>query len=522
MSHSAASHSDTPARLPIQHLLDPAAYPHATTQLRLIETHISWVVLTGPFAYKIKKPVRYEFIDASTLALRRHYCDEELRLNRRLAPDMYLDVVAISGENGRLRIDGPAPAPERCAIEYAVRMKQFTPEATLTNLLKHNDVSVTEVADLARVLAQFHLNAARSSWQGSADVTQQLFNAVSSTGAELIAHGLRLDASHRLAELIAWLRDQAGGLEPALQLRERQGWIRECHGDLHAGNIVRWRDRLTAFDCIEFDPGLRWIDTMSDLAFLVMDLVSHDRLDLAVTLLDTYLELVGDYDAVRLLPFYATYRALVRAKVDALAAAQCPGESPTLQARLQSRVHTALQWMNPAQPTLVLMHGVSGSGKSWLSERLVGAIPAIRVRSDVERKRMKQPSAELYSAEMNHRTYARLAECAESCLQAGFNVVVDAAFLEAADRELFRGLAKRLRARFFIASCRADEDTLRAQLRARSLAGTDVSDADNSVLTEQLRRWVPLSTAECHEAVIARTSEPDVLERVVTAITDRA
>ncbi len=522
MTSPAAPDSDT-MLLPIQQLLDPAAYPHPTTQLQLVETHISWVVLTGQFAYKIKKPVHYEFIDASTLSLRRHYCDEELRLNRRLAADLYLDVVPIFRANGQLRVGDTATTSAESAIEYAVRMKQFAPEAALTNLLKRNDVCVGEIADLARLLAQFHASAPRASWDGTARGTAQLYNAVLGTSVDLMTHALRLDASHSLRDLLDWLRDRAIALESAIELRERQGWIRECHGDLHAGNVVRWHDALTPFDCIEFDPGLRWIDTMSDLAFLVMDLVSHERLDLAVTLLNTYLEIVGDYAAARLLPFYAAYRALVRAKVDALAIAQRPGEPEKLQERLQRRIHTAQQWTNRQQPTLVLMHGLSGSGKSWLSERLVSTLPAIRVRSDVERKRMQEPNAivadpALYTAEMNHRTYARLADCAESCLQAGFNVVVDATFLERTDRDLFRGLARGLRTRFIIVSCSADEDTLRARVQARSFTGKDPSDADSEVLTEQLRHWTPLTIAEREETVVAKTFDPAAVEHVITAI----
>jgi hypothetical protein len=504
------------AALPIEQLLDPAAYPHAVASPRLLETHISWVILTGPFAYKIKKPVRYDFLDASTLDLRKHYCEEELRLNRRLAADLYLDVVPIAVVDGHLRVNVSGVEP----IEYAVRMRQFDTNDVLAQLLDRQDVRPQEIIELARLLAHFHLDAPSSPAAATPQRTEGLFDAVLETIEQLAAQNPDTDSADHLARIVRWLRALACELEPALQARECDQYVRECHGDLHAGNIVRWRNALLPFDGIDFNPDLRWIDVMNDAAFLVMDLVSRGRTDLAYTLLDAYLEITGDYCGVRLLPFYATYRALVRAKVDALAIQQSHENSASLQERFHRRVQTATHWISRPHPILVLMHGLSGSGKSWLSERLVAALPAVRVRSDVERKRLRLDSAKaaLYTPEMNHRTYARLAECAESCLQAGLNVVVDATFLERSDRDLLRGVARRLRTHFAIVTCQATEATLRDQVHERTLARTDVSDADEDVLTRQMAHMSPLSIAECHNVVIARTHEPRVVDRTVAAI----
>ena len=506
----------TSAALPIQQLLDPAAYSHAIENPRLLETHISWVVLTGSFAYKIKKPVRYDFLDASTLDLRKRYCEEEVRLNRRLAADLYLDVVPIARIDGQLRVNVTDAEP----IEYAVRMRQFDTSDVLADLLDRQDVRPQEIIELARLLAHFHLDAPRSPSEATPRRTEGLFDAVLATSEQLAAQDPGTDQAVHLDRTLRWVRTCACELEPTLQRREREQYVRECHGDLHAGNIVRWRNALLPFDGIDFDPDLRWIDVMNDVAFLVMDLVSRRRTDLAYMLLDSYLEITGDYGGVRLLPFYATYRALVRAKVDALALQQSQSNSDSLRERFNRRLHTAAHWINRPNPTLVLMHGFSGSGKSWLSERLTASMPAIRVRSDVERKRMQldAPLDKLYSPEMNHRTYARLAECAESCLQAGLNVVVDATFLERADRDLLRGVARRLRAHFAIVTCQASEATLRERVHDRALVGTDVSDADEEVLSHQLQHLTPLSIAECHNVVIARTREPRVVERTTAAI----
>jgi predicted kinase len=279
------------------------------------------------------------------------------------------------------------------------------------------------------------------------------------------------------------------------------------------------------FDCIEFDPRLRWIDVLSDLAFLVMDLMSRGAEALAALLLSAYLESTGDYDGVRLLPFYAVYRALVRAKVDAIAAAQSAGRSAHYEERLRDRVRAALEWIDRRRPTLVLMHGLSGSGKSWLSERLVPAFPALRIRSDLERKRLTSTAAGpaswrqgIYAPEVSHRTYARLVECAESCLQAGFNVVVDAASLDPADRELVRGISTRLQTGFRIVSCQADTATLFERLRDRAREGKDPSDADVAVLQAQLRGVRPFTAAEEGHVITADTRERDVVERVVDAL----
>ena len=506
----------TSAALPIQQLLDPAAYSHPIASARIVETHISWVVLTGTFAYKIKKPVHYDFLDASTLELRKQYCEEELRLNRRLAADLYLDVVPIALVDGRLRVDASDAGP----IEYAVRMRQFDTNDLLASLLDRQDLRPQEIIELARLLAHFHLDAPHSPGDAAPKRTDELFDAVLETSEQVAAGNPETDSADQLARILRWIRVLACELEPKLQERERDQYVRECHGDLHAGNIVRWRNALLPFDGIDFNADLRWIDVMNDVAFLVMDLVSRGRPDLAVTLLDAYLEITGDYSGVRLLPFYATYRALVRAKVDALAIQQSHEHSASLQERFHRRIQTVMHWANRPCPVLVLMHGLSGSGKSWLSERLVSALPAVRVRSDVERKRLRldNPWTALYTPGMNHRTYARLAECAESCLQAGLNVVVDATFLERADRDLLRGVARRLRTHFAIVTCQASEATLRTQVHERSLAATDVSDADEDVLSNQLRHLTPLSIAECHNVVIARTHEPRVVERTVAAI----
>ncbi|HEY0939645.1 MAG TPA: AAA family ATPase [Steroidobacter sp.] len=508
--------------LNIEELLRADAFPHPVSQLRLVETHISWVVLTGSFAYKIKKPVKLGFIDTSTLELRQHYCNEEVRLNRRLAPELYLDVVPITREHSRVRAGGQGDV-----IEYAVRMKQFPTGNELDALLDRGDVSLQEIEQLAELLGQFHQQIPSPTPSQDLTHTRSMFENVLGNLEQLSAHAPDMLDVALLRQLRDWTRASLDAQRPAFEKRERTGHIRDCHGDLHAANIVRIDGRLVPFDCIDFDPRLRHIDVMNDLAFLVMDLRSRDRQDLATALLNRYLEVTGDYEGVQLLPFYAVYRALVRAKVDAIAANQSPERVSQLTERFQRRIRTALQLMNEPSPTLLLMHGPSGSGKSWLSEQLVPRVPALRIRSDLERRRLLGEARDgedkgfktgRYAPEMSRRIYSRMVECADSCLQGGCNVIIDAAFLNESDRELFESLASRAGVNCAFISCHADEATLLERVSARAAQGRDVSEADRDVVTAQLRTFEPLQSRPDRRVIHADTRDPDVTRTVVAAI----
>lgn len=512
-----------PAPWDIKQLLCADAFSHPTSKIELRETHLSWVVLTGSFAYKIKKPVRLDFIDASTLSQRRHFCNEELRLNQRLAANLYVKVVTVSLHDGHARVGMPGGH----VVDYAVCMRQFDGENELAALLESEEVALSEVTDLAEKIALFHMSAPTTEHGYHNDRTEQTYDTVFTNLASLISNAQDIEPLPALDRLHEWTHQQARQLEPFLNLRARSGCIRECHGDLHSRNIVRWKDRLLPFDCIEFDPRLRWIDVLSDLSFLVMDLVSHDREDLATALLSKYLEITGDYDGVRVLPFYAVYRALVRAKVDAISIRQSSAHAEEFRQRLRRRVQTAVEWLDRPRPMLILMHGASGSGKSWLSERLVPNFPALRIRSDIERKRfvrsVAQPagpcdSNDLYAPDVTHRTYARLLECAESVTQAGFSAIVDATFLNPIDRELFHGLARRLQCAYAIVSCHADTPTLTQRIEARAREAADPSDADRRVLAMQLNSLLPFPEDERPDVIFADTRDPLVVRHVTSAL----
>jgi len=506
----------------VRELLSPAAYPHAVSGLRLHETHLSWVILTGDFAYKIKKAVHFEYIDTMSLARRLELCREELRLNARLAADLYLDVVPITRDSGGLRIKGSGTV-----VDYAVCMRQFDSSQELRALLASGDIDVREITALAERIARFHGDAAIAPPSQFFEYTGQMRDAMLGTLSALRSHAVDAAAPAELERLSDWAAQFLHAASERLHLREQTACVRECHGDLHAGNIVRWRGVLTPFDCLEFDPKLRFIDVLNDVAFLVMDLMSHGRDDLGVTFLNRYLECTGDYSGMPLISFYAVYRAVVRAMVDALAIENAARSAPQLRERLRARMRTARELTERTAPLLLLMHGPSGSGKSHFSERLIGPLAAVRVRSDVERKRIGHNDHRvantgyrqgLYEPGLTNRAYARLLECAQQCIAGGFNTIIDAAFLSHSTRSAFLDLAASSGIQCVILDCKADDWVLEHRLKQRAQDRRDVSDAGPEVLRRQLRDQEPLSDSERASCIEVATSATSALSETLAAI----
>jgi len=470
--------------------------------LPIVETHISYVLLGGAFAYKIKKAVDLEFLDFTTLDLRKFYCDEELRLNRRLAPSIYLAVVAVAGPDG-----SPSLESEGTPVEYAVKMRQFDQEGLLSRVLARDELTTAHVDAIAAEVASFHGSAARASAnlpygrpEGVVAPARQNFDQMSPVVGD--------EGDQRALErLRVWTEAEAARCEALFEARNRDGFVRECHGDLHLGNIALVDGKVTLFDCIEFNPSMRWIDVMSDVAFLVMDLRDRKRPDLAARFLNAYLELTGDYAGLPALRFYVTYRALVRAKIAALRAAQTQDdERQRLHGECRTYLALASEAIEERRPSLLITHGVTGSGKSTRAQAVVDSVGAIRIRSDVERKRLLGlPAAGTtgstlndgaYSGDATRRTYERLAELARVALGAGYTVVVDAAFLQRWQRDRLREVARGLGVAFVIADCSAPEPVLRERVLRRLRAGRDASEATIDVLEYQLAHADPLSSEE--------------------------
>ncbi|MBI5889924.1 MAG: AAA family ATPase [Nitrosomonadales bacterium] len=494
-------------------LRDPRRYPHAAHSVQLIETHISWVLLAGDYAYKIKKAIDLGFLDYTRLDARRFYCGEEIRLNRRTAPDIYLDTVAIGGSLEKPEF-GAQPA-----FEYAVKMRRFDSAGLMGDLLRRGKISAQQTDRLAAGIARFHASLpaadAGSSFGTAASVKAAAMQNFGQLRALLTAKADR----ESIAALEASTEAEFADCREIFETRRRQGFVRECHGDLHLGNIVLIGDELVPFDGIEFNPALRWIDVMDEIAFSVMDLLHRDHPGEAWRLLNAWLEAGGDYGGLSVLRFYLAYRAAVRAKVCAIRAGQADISRHAQSGELAAcRRYLALarQCLGQYRPALIITHGLPGSGKTTFSQLALQRMGAIRIRSDVERKRLfglgalesSRPQAgNIYSPEATRQTYARLHELAGGIITAGFTAIVDAAFLRQDERDMFCRLAQGLAVPFAIASLHADDSKLRERLRQRR---NDASEADVAVLEMLQAGQQPLSARDLARSVEFTTEEaPD-------------
>jgi len=504
----------------IESLQSPDAYPHPVESVQRIETHISWVLLAGEYVYKIKKPLDLGFLNFSTLEARNHYCEEELRLNRRTAPDLYLDVTAISGTP-----EQPILGGEDEAIEYAVKMKRFDPDQGFDHLLERDELGRSDIIDLGRRLAELHEDAAIAPSTGLQGTFKDVAEPMRDNFDELKRQLTGTPDAERLQPLRRWTDDQLGRLRPNIEQRLKDGRVRECHGDAHLGNIVRIDDRATLFDCIEFSEDLRWTDVIADLAFTVMDLRDHDADALAWRLIDEYLAASGDYQGAALLPLYIVYRAMVRAKVNGFQLNDPDAERDQVVSEIGNYLTLAERIAAESRAAVIITMGVSGSGKSWLAERLIEPLRTVRLRSDIERKRIHglAPDArtgsdldqDLYSPEATQRTYNHLVDSAEALLQAGIPALIDATCLKKWQRQCFRDLAEKHRVPFAILHTIAEPEVLRERIAKRNQTGDDPSEADFRVLDRQLETLDLLNACEQQVALEIATGQTGSAARAI-------
>ncbi len=501
----------------IDALLRPECYPHPVqTPIRLRQTHISWVLLTGSYAYKIKKPVNFGFLDFTTLAKRHFYCREELRLNRRLAAPIYLEVVPISGTVERPEVGGSGTP-----IEYAVKMRQFDERELLSERADRGVLTPQEIDRLADRIAHFHQEIPAVDPLDPYGRPEVVREHVRQNFAQINGHLYGEEVRERLERLKAWSEREGERLAPVMLSRREGGFVRECHGDLHLGNTVLWQGEPLPFDAIEFNPALRWIDLLSEVALTTMDLSAHRYRPFGFRFLNRYLWTTGDYESLTLLPYYLTYRAMVRAKIAHLT------DPADLEGFLRY-FRWAEQFSRRRRPFLILVSGVTGSGKSTLAIQLSGELEAIHLRSDVERKRLaglhwSEPSRSglgdgLYRPEMTTKTYGRLLRLAEKILQGGIGVVVDATFLRKHLRASFTAMARRLKVPLVILTVRAAPEILKARVEERLKLAEDASEATPEVLAAQLKAYEPPVAEEADRIFEVDTGRPLDLKELLREI----
>ena len=505
-------------------------FDHPVDEFTLIETHISYVLLTGLFAYKFKKNISLDFLDFSTLEKRKYYLDEEYRLNRRLASALYLGVISITGSESKPSLTDKGNS----IIEYALKMVQFPVEDQLDNLLDKNKILIEHIDDLAIELASFHTSLKPARMDTNYGNVDQIRYPVMENFDQINPETGEEDLQDMLIHLKEWSADQLDQLDQNFRQRKQQGFIRECHGDMHLSNMVLIDNKVVIFDCIEFNETFRWIDVISEIAFTLMDLDFRKRDDMANRLLNTYLERTGDYASLELLNFYRIYRSMVRAKVADIQRKQTQDSTVKkhLTKKLYDHISLADHYRQKKQSTfLCITHGFSGSGKTTYTEQLVDLSGAIRLRSDVERKRLfdlkaktraeNQVGKGLYNASVSHETYDQLARFSRLIINVGYPVIVDATFLEKENRDQFSKLAEELSLPFHILDFTASISTLEKRIIKRNSIGKDASDADLVVLKRQLENNDQISEKEKQNTLSIDTEKSfnpaEVISRINTA-----
>ncbi|WP_310483814.1 AAA family ATPase [Chamaesiphon sp. VAR_48_metabat_403] len=495
----------------IQQMLTPDFYPHPVTMpIQLMQTHASYVLLTGEFVYKLKKPVNFGFLDYSTVAKRQHFCNEEMRLNQRGAKDLYLAVLAISKQDRKYHLSNDGEI-----VDYAVKMVQFPQAALLSNMFGAGTITIEHIELMGKVVAQFHANAQTNEYISSFGEVAMIRQSIDDNYRQTEKYIGRAQTQQQFTETKAYTDSFLLEFDRLFNERRTSGFIRECHGDLHLRNICQWKSQILLFDCIEFNEPFRFVDTMYDIAFAVMDLEARGRKDLANRFLNTYAEQTGDWEGLQVLPFYLSRQAYVRAKVTSFLLDDLAISDSDRQAAAKTAgdyYHQAWAYtQNTATPRLIMLSGLSGSGKSTLGKRIAMELGGIHLRSDAVRKHLggiplaSKGDANLYTPEMTARTYNRVLELAAKLVAGGSTVILDAKYDRWRLRAAVVHLATDRGIPLQIIHCTAPEAVLRDRLAHRT---GDIADATADLLASQQADWQAFTPAErCYVTTIDTTQD---------------
>jgi aminoglycoside phosphotransferase family enzyme/predicted kinase len=494
----------------IQKMLQPGFYPHAVQEpIQLIQTHISYVLLTGDFAYKVKKPVNFGFLDFSTLEKRKHFCEEELRLNQRGAAELYLEVLPVTLLEEQYHLDG-----EGEAVEYVLKMRQFPQETLLSTMFEQGELHETHLEDLGRVVAQYHAKTDTNDYIKSFGEVVQVRASIDENYEQTIKYIGGPQKQDQFEETKAYT-DRFFAEHPDLFIsRVENNHIRECHGDLHLRNICLWHDKLLVFDCIEFNEPFRFVDVMYDVAFTVMDLEARHSKELGNAFLNTYLEETGDWEGLQVLSLYLSRQAYVRAKVTSFLL-----DDPSVPATVKEEAtKTAADYYQQAwaytkswQGKLILMSGLSGSGKSTAALYLARKLGGIHIRSDAVRKHLagislrERGGDDVYTPEMNEKTYGRLLDLGVTLANAGFTVILDAKYDRQQQREQAIAQAQENQIPLEIIYCTAPLEVLHQRLENRT---GDIADATADLLASQIEKAEAFTENEKPRVKILDTTQP--------------
>ncbi|MDB9525650.1 AAA family ATPase [Oscillatoria sp. CS-180] len=471
----------------IQHMLQPEFYPHPVIEpIRLMQTHVSYVTLTGDYAYKVKKPVDFGFLDYSTLERRQHFCEEELRLNQRAAASIYLEVLAIAQSD-----KGYSLGTEDTVVEYTIKMRQFPQSALLSQMFEQGDLTEALLRQLAEVIAQFHQTAKTNDYIRAFGTVANIRQSIDENYEQTESFIGGPQTQQQFQETQAYTDSFFSTQQELLQQRINQDRIRACHGDSHLNNICYWQDQLLLFDCIEFNEPFRFVDVMFDIAYIIMDLTVEGRQDLAATFLSHYVEHTGDWEGLQVLPLYVSRQSYVRAKVTSfLLGDPSIDEAEKQRASAKAAKYYTLAWSytQPRTGRLLIMSGLSGSGKSTVARELSRKLGAIHIRSDAVRKHLagippqQRGDDSLYTPEMMQKTYERLIRLGTLLAQQGYTVVLDAKFDREAMRRLAIAQAQEQAITFQVVFCDAPPEILKQRVEQRE---GDIADATVTVLEKQ-------------------------------------